>query len=99
MKLFAEINNIDSVLSLLMMQNFDGIECGVSEKYAIGQFLHRGYSVPEVSRLTEMQPLEIALYYSGLVSPDDETMRIMLEQANQQDIFSKPLKYICGEPV
>ena len=46
-----------------------------------------------------MQPLEVAMYYSGLVAPDDETMKIILEQTGQQDIFPEPLNYVSGEPV
>ena len=51
LKLFAEINGVCSVPSLLMMHSFDDFECSVHEEHAIGQLWHRGYTVSEVSRL------------------------------------------------
>ena len=99
LKLLAEINDVFSVLSLLMMHSFDDFECSVHEEHAIGQLWHRGYTVSEVSRLTDMQPLESAMYYSGVVAPDDETMRIILERTGNTDIPAVSLKYVYGEPV
>ena len=99
LKLLAEINDVDSVLSLLKLQYFDDFECGVHEESAIGQLWHRGYAVSEVSRLTDIQPLELAMYYSGLVSADDETMKIILERTGQRDILTEPLNYVSGEPL
>ena len=99
LKLFAEINGVCSVPSLLMMYSFDDFESGVHEEHAIGQLWHRGYTVSEVSRLTDIQPLEVAMYYSGVVAPDDETMRIILERTGNTDIPAVSLKYVYGEPV
>ena len=99
LKLLAKINDVASVLSLLRMYDFDDFECGACEENAIGQLWHRGYTVSEVSRLTDMQPLEVAMYYSGLVSADEETMKIILECTGQEDILTEPLNYVSGEPV
>ena len=98
LKLLAEINGVASVLSLLTMYSFDDFECGVYESHAVGQLWCRGYTVSEVSRLTDMQPLEVAMYYSGVVAPDDETMRIILERTGNTDIPIEPLKYVYREP-
>ena len=99
LKLLAEINDVDSVLSLLRRYDFDGFECGVHEGHAIYQLWHRGHTVSEVSRLADMHPLEVAMYYSGLVSPDVETLKIILERTDQQDILTDPLNYVSGEPL
>ena len=99
LKLFSEINGIDSVQSLLRMKDFDNLECGVYEENVIGQLFHRGYTVSKVSRLTDIQPLEIAMYYSGVVSADEETLRIILESTGHIDILPEPLNYVYGEAV
>lgn len=100
LKLLAEINNVYSVSSLLTRHDFDDFECGVYEERAIGQlFWYRGYRVSEVSRLTEIQPLEVAMYYSGLVSADEETMRIILERTGNLDITIEHLNFVYGEAV
>ncbi len=67
------------------------------EDSSIWQLVHRGYKVSEISQMTNMQPLEIAMYYSGIVAPDEETMRIILECTGQKDIPYKPLDYVYGE--
>lgn len=96
----AMINDIRPVLSLLEREDFDDFECGIQNgDGGMTQLLDRGYTVSEISRLTDMQPLEIALYHSGLVSADEETMRIMIECTGERDIQPKPLKYTSGEPV
>lgn len=73
LKLLSEINGVASVQALLTKKDFDDFESGVCEGNAIGQLFQRGYRVSEVSRLTDMQPLEIAMYYSGIVAADEDT--------------------------
>ena len=102
LNLLAEINNIDTALSLLEVNKpefFDAFELGVSYDCAIGQLLRRGYRVSEVSRLTDIQPLEITMYYSGIVSPDEITMKIILEYTGNSDIAIDNLNYVYGEVV
>ncbi len=97
--LLADINDVDSVLSLLEMHDFDDFECGVYENHAMWQLVHSGYTVSAISRMTDIQPLEVAMYYSGIVAPDEETMRILLERTGHRNVSCKPLNYVYGESV
>ena len=99
LSLLADINSVSSVVSLLDMYDFDDFECGVSEDNPISELIRRGYAVSAISLRTNIQPLEIAMYYSGIVSPDDITLRIILERTNNLDIQVTPLQYAYGELV
>ena len=102
LNLLAEINKIKPVLSLLdkhELEFFDKIECGVHEDRVIGKLYQLGYTISRISKLTYMQPLEIAMYYSGLVSVDEITVKIMLERTGNLDIQPDPVLHYYGELV
>lgn len=99
LKLLAEINNVSSVSLFFEIHEpsfFDNFECGVGN-HAIGQLACRGYLISELSRLTEIQPLEIAMYYSGLVSADEVTMKIIFDRTGNFDMKLEPMRHYYGE--
>ena len=98
LKSLAEINDMRPVRLLLERQDFDSIECGVSEGSEIWELVQRGYTVSGISQETGLQPLEVAVYYSGLASPDDETLKMILERTRNADIPIAGLQYVNGEP-
>ena len=99
--LLAEITHVTPILSLLdrAPSFFDSIECGCGDGGVMGGMAARGFTVSQITMMTDIHPLEIALYFSGVVAADEVTSKIILERTNNLDIPVEHCLYYRGEPL
>ena len=101
LSLLAEISHA-SVQSLLAERNprfFDSIPCGCRDDKIMGQMARRGFTVSKIATLTDIHPIELALYFSGLADMDEVTMEIILKHTHNLDLPFDPLPCYRGEAI
>jgi hypothetical protein len=94
--------NVKTPLALFEIKDlklFDSIGFVLDESSQELALLSRGFSLSRISNLTDIHPIELALYFTSIAYMDDITMAIILERTNNTDLPPREITWGAGERV
>jgi hypothetical protein len=78
---------------------FDSISFCLDETSQELELFDRGFSLSQISTLTDIHPIELALYFTAIGYMDDVTMAIILERTGNTDLPPREITWGAGERV
>jgi hypothetical protein len=93
------IENPLALFDIKDVKVFDRIDFVLDKTSQERQLLDRGLTISQISKLTDIHPVELALYFTSIAYMDEVTMSIILERTGNTDILPRTITWSTGEHV